>query len=167
MKKLLLIAAIALFGMTAQAQTEKGDMAAGINLSMGTGDGLTNIGIGAKYQWTIVNNFRLEPAFNYFLKKDYVSMWDLGVNAHYLFGLGDKFTIYPLAGLGVQGVKVSYDLGEWGLGGGSSDTKFGFNLGAGAEYMVSSAISIGLEFKYKIVADWNRAVFSLGATYHF
>lgn len=167
MKKLLFIAVLALLGMTAQAQTEKGDMAAGLNLGMGMGDGFTNIGIGAKYQWTIVNNLRLESAFNYYLKKDFISMWDLGINAHYLFSLSDKFVIYPLAGLGVLGVKASYDLGEWGGSASASDTNFAINLGAGAEYLISPAISLGLEFKYKIASNWNRALFSIGAAYHF
>ena len=147
------------------AQTDKGDMAAGLNLGVGFGDGFTNIGIGAKYQWTVINKLRLEPSFNYFLKKDYTSMWDMSVNAHYLFPLGGKFILYPLAGLGVQGVKFSYS--AFGYSASTSDTQFAFNIGAGGEYPITDAISMNLEFKYKIASGWNRAQLMLGAVYHF
>lgn len=175
MKKLLLMTVFALCTLTMHAQTGKGDMAAGLNLSLGTGDSFTNIGIGAKFQWNVINNLRLEPSFNYYFKKDHVSMWDLSANVHYLFGISDKFILYPLAGLGVLGVKASWDnpygdlLEDWGVepSYSSSSTNFAFNIGGGAEYKVTSAISVGLEIKYKIASNWNRALFTLGAAYHF
>jgi hypothetical protein len=36
-----------------------------------------------------------------------MTMWDLSVNGHWLFPLGDKITVYPLAGLGI--LNYGYD----------------------------------------------------------
>ena len=111
MKKLLFVltAIMCLSVVSVNAQS-KGDMAAGVNLNLGfaygndmtTEDGgdFSNIGIGAKFQYNITDPIRLEAAFNKFLKKDYISMYDFMVNAHYLFGIGN-LTVYPAVGLGV------------------------------------------------------------------
>jgi opacity protein-like surface antigen len=68
---------------------------------LGSGDSYSNYGIGAKFQYNVTKPIRLEGSFTYFLKKDLISMWDLSVNAHYLFPIADKLTVYPLAGLGL------------------------------------------------------------------
>ena len=149
-----------------QAQTEKGDMAAGGNLSIGFGDSYTNFGLGAKFQYNVIDNLRLEPTVNYYFKKDYTSMWDLGVNAHYLFSVGDKLNFYPIVGLGVMGAKLSYDDG-YGNEYKDSATKFMVNLGAGAEYMLTSNVSVNFEYKYRICSDMNRSLLTLGVAYHF
>ena len=92
-----------------QAQ-EKGDMAAGLNLSYGTKSGYSNFGVGAKFQYSFTDALRIEPSATYFFKKDYVSMWDINVNLHYLFHVADKFSFYPLAGVSLLGAKA--DLGD-------------------------------------------------------
>ena len=116
MKKWLLMVVAAVFcAWNVQAQTEKGAMAAGVNLTVGFGDSYTNVGLGAKYQYNIIDNLRLEPNFNYYFKKDYLSMWDLSVNVHYLFTLYEGLNFYPLAGIGVAGGKAEDEpLGERG-----------------------------------------------------
>jgi hypothetical protein len=37
-------------------------------------------------------------------------MWDAGLNAHYLFFISDRVTVYPLVGAGILGTKA----GEYG-----------------------------------------------------
>lgn len=143
---------------------EKGEMGAGVNLSYGTKSGFSNFGIGAKFQYNILDNLRIEPSATYYLKKDFISMWDINANVHYLFGLGDNFRLYPLAGLTFLGWSFDY-AGE--LDGNASFTKFGFNLGGGAEYLITPRLALNLEIKYQIVSDWNRPIFSLGAAYKF
>lgn len=172
MKKLLIIiVAILCMTVTVQAQ-EKGDMAAGVHFALGTGDSFTNMGVGAKFQWNVINKLRLEPSFTYFFKKDYLSMWDISANVHYQFVLSDIVNLYPLAGLSVMGVKASiptFDLGEYGSYGGSSasDTEFGFNIGAGADFKVSEKIIVNAELKYKIGGNWNRFIIGAGVAYRF
>lgn len=163
MKKVLfLLAAVLCFSV---ANAQKGQMAAGVNLNFGLAyevGSYNNIGLGAKFQYSLSDHFRLEPAFTYYLKKDNLSMWDLMVNCHYLFPLAqDRLNLYPIAGLGVLGAKAS------ALGYSASTTKFGINLGGGAEYKISQSIALGVELKYQIVADYGHLALQLGVTYLF
>ena len=172
-KYLFMMVAAIFVSSYSYAQTEQGEKAIGFNLSGGFGDGYSNFGIGGKFQYNVIDHLRIEPVFNYFFKKDYVSMWDLSANVHYLFDLTDKFNVSPLAGIGVVSAKAhagdladdwygdDYDLGS------ETTTKFAFNLGAGVEYMVTDRVSLNLEYKYKFCSDLNRSHITLGVGYHF
>jgi outer membrane protein X len=153
---------------TTLAQSQ-GDMAAGGNLAFGSGDNFSNIGIGAKFQYNITDPIRLEGSFTYFLEKDYLSMWDFSVNAHYLFQVGEV-RLYPLAGLGIIGSKYnlpSINFGGISLGGGSaSDSFFGINIGGGIDYDLTEALILNAELKYKI-CDLDRLMLSVGLAYRF
>lgn len=160
------------------ASAQKGEKAFGVNLGYGTE--ISNLGIGAKFQYGITDAIRAEASFDYFLKKDYLSMWDGNLNAHYLFPVADKFKVYPLAGLTytswkIDGFDWGIDLGDWAdylddedMDSGSSTTgKFGINLGAGAEYAISDKLSVNFEAKYQLISDFNQVVFSVGLSYKF
>ena len=157
-------AAIALIAATmsvsAVAQS-KGDMAAGGHLVIGTGDSYTNIGIGGKFQYNVIDPVRLEGSFTFFLKKDYVSMWDLSVNGHYLFPVADRITVYPLAGLGIYGTKVDFGFGS------VSGSDVCINLGGGIDFKLTDQLFLTGELKYKIVNNWNRLMLSAGVAYKF
>ena len=161
MKKLLVIAIMAVIGFSVNAQSQKGDMAAGVNLSLGTGSGFTNFGIGAEFQWNITDAIRLEPSVNYFLESDFVSMWDVNVDAQYVFDVANKLEVYPFVGLTVLGAKADV----WGYS--ASSTNFGANIGGGAQYWFTDKIAASLEVKYQLVSDFDRVVLSLGAAYKF
>lgn len=160
------------------AYAQKGEKAVGVNLGYGTE--ISNLGIGAKFQYGITDAIRAEASFDYFLKKDFVSMWDVNVNAHYLFPVADKFKVYPLVGLTytnwkLDGFDISYgddneDLGafndEYSVEN-SNTGKFGVNLGAGAEYSISPKLTASFEVKYQLISDFNQAVFNIGVAYKF
>jgi outer membrane protein X len=177
-KTAIVVIALALTVGTVNAQS-KGDMAAGANVVLGTGDGLSNFGIGAKFQYNILDPLRLEGSFTYFMPKDYgysllaeakLNMWDISVNAHWLFPVADKITVYPLAGLGIVGTsyKASVDMGEWGsYGGSASDSDFGLNLGGGVDFKISQAVALNVEAKYKIGGSWSRLIVSAGVAFQF
>ena len=155
MKKIILIMAVIL-GFAANAKAQD---AVGINLNMGTGDSYTNYGIGAKYQHGFTENWRAEASFNYYFKKDYVSMWDVNVNAQYVLPLG-KLNVYPLAGVTFMSKAVE---------GFSSFTSFGINYGFGLELPVSSSMKIDLEVggKTGFKSGWGtRGIISLGAAFN-
>jgi len=167
------ITVIAVLAMSVAAVAQiTGDKAVGANLVFGSGDGLSNVGIGAKFQYNVTDPIRLEGSFTYFFKKDYVSMWDFSVNAHYLFHVADQITVYPLAGVGLLGVTASIpkiDLGDFGIigGGSSSKTEFGFNLGGGIDYKLTDQLFLNAELKYKIYNNWDRFLISVGVGYKF
>jgi len=174
MKKIALLFTIVMcmFAVTEANAQKKGEMAAGAQLVYGTGDGISNFGLGAKFQWNVIDNLRLEPSFNYFFEKDMVGMWDFSANAHYQFSLNDSFVLYPLAGICIMGVSV--DVPEINLGygytiGGSSasDTEVGFNIGGGADYNITKNIAVNLEAKYKVGGEWSRFVVAAGVVYKF
>ena len=105
MKKILTIIAIAAValmaaGNDANAQVQ-GEMGAGLNFEIGTGEDYTNYGIGLKYQWTFLDNLRLEPSFTYFFKKDMISSWDVTANIHYMFDVVPMLQAYPIFGVGM------------------------------------------------------------------
>ncbi len=178
MKKLFLTLAVALICVCAQAQV-KGDVGVGLNLSYGTE--ISNIGIGVKGQYNFTDAIRGEVSFDYFLKKDATKMWDINVNAHYLFSVANKFKVYPLVGLTYTNWNWDFDLsddmkgyagyegyeGDEETSGSSSTGRFGVNLGAGASYDITSNIAINLEIKYQIISNYNQVVFGIGAAYRF
>ena len=160
------------FMVTSVMAQQKGEMAVGGQIAYGSGDDYSNLGLGAKFQWNILDNIRLEPSFTYFLKKDYVNMWDLSADVHYLFPITDKVTVYPLAGLSILGVKASVpsvDLGEWGSygEGSASDSEFGFNLGGGIDYKLADKLTLNAGLKYKMCSNWDRFIVSVGLAYKF
>jgi outer membrane protein X len=156
MKKLLMIAFMALMSTTMFAQA--GSTWVGANVNYGLHSDYKNLGFGAKVQWEFIDNVRAEASGNYFLKKDYCTMWDLNLNLHYLVSV-DKLKIYPLAGLTILDSKV--EVGNIS----ASDSNFGINLGAGVEYPISETVKLNLEGKYQIVKDWNRPVISAGIAF--
>ncbi len=179
MKKIISIACMMLISTTMFAQS--GKFSAGINLNYGLHSDFKNFGGGIKLQYEFIENVRAEVSGNYFLKKDDCTMWDANLNLQYVFHVGDKLGIYPLAGLTVLGVKVdipsteipSYNIGGMHIGGGTvgggsaDDTKIGGNIGAGIEYYLSDKFKVNAEAKYQYVKDWDRPVVSIGASYIF
>ena len=117
MKKLLIV--MCAFMMALGAYAQKGKSEVGINLDLAptfsTDPASANLGIGAKYRYGISNKFRLDAHFTYYFpsvteldaeKYDKISMFDISVNIQYLIKFKERFTFYPLAGLGFVKVKV-------------------------------------------------------------
>lgn len=121
-----------------------------------------NFGIGVKYRYSFTDNWRIEPVFNYYFKHDYVSMWDLGANMHYVIPVASNISVYPLAG--VEYANTTVDFG--GLGD-INDGQIAINLGAGVDFKVASNITIDLGLKYQIIDNWNQLVVNAGVSFAF
>ena len=186
MKKFLLSVCIAFVGMCASAQ-QKGDMAVGLNLgvapSLESGASVTNFGIGAKFQYNITNPIRLEADLDYWFKDKGVDVFDISVNAQYIFHIANKINLYPLIGVGYahhssiaqgdpdfEGFDTpygGYSKEEYENSFKGSSNSFLFNVGVGAQYALTSKISMGLEIKYQYIQHLSRLPISLGVTYNF
>jgi opacity protein-like surface antigen len=153
----LVAVATVLFVNVAGAQ-ERGQQAVGLNFEIGSGESYTNYGLGFKYQYNIMDNFRVEPSFTYFFKKDHATTWDMTANLHYLIAPADQMYFYPIVGFGLTNVDT-----DWS----DSNTKFAFNFGFGAEYMITDVIGLNCEYKYRIVDNWSRSHFTFGAVFKF
>ena len=131
MKKLLLLASLALASFHALAQ-QKGKFSVGGGIPASTTLGI-HPGIGIQARYGLTERFRLSGIANYF-KGD--GTLDFGVEAHYLVPIKDsKFTFYPLAGLHYAK---------------NTDFPIGlplFSLGARTSYQITPKISLGAEAK--------------------
>ena len=102
----------------------------------------------------------------------------MGANVHYLFKIGEKINVYPLAGIGyanikgvvtkseVEGITRESDNDDEEVGS-SSMNKFYYNLGAGAEYALTDRLNVGVEIKWQGIKWFNRLPISIGVSYKF
>ena len=140
MKKLFMIATMMLLSIGAFAQD--GKMAFGVDLGYAAyGNSYNPLGLGAKFQYEFVENFRGELSGDYWFKKNSVGLWDANLNFQYLFSAAEDVKIYPLAGVTL--------VGTHGIENGGNETAFGFNAGAGVEYYLDANLKLNLDIKYQ------------------
>ena len=172
MRKLFLTAVIALLSIGAYAQ--KGQTYLGGQLAYPTE--IESLGIGVKGGYGITDAIRAQATFDYFLKKNNVSWWDLNLDVHYLFPLGNNIKVYPLAGLtylhaSADGVIQSFDEHTGKVVEGSkysySDGNLGVNLGGGFQYDLTNKLVLNAEVKFQIIKNTNQGVISAGLAYKF
>lgn len=172
MRKLFLTAVIALLSIGAYAQ--KGQTYLGGQLAYPTD--LASLGIGVKGGYGITDAIRAQATFDYFLKKNNVSWWDLNLDVHYLFPLGNNIKVYPLAGLtylrgSVDGFTQTVNTPDGTVTVGSnesySDGNLGLNLGGGFQYDLTDKLVLNAEVKFQIIKNTNQGVISAGLAYKF
>ncbi len=172
MRKLFLTAVIALFSIGAYAQ--KGQAYLGGQLAYPTE--IESLGIGVKGGYGITDAIRAQATFDYFLKKNNVSWWDLNLDVHYLFPLGNNIKVYPLAGLtylrgSVDGFTQTVNTPDGTVTVGSnesySDGNLGLNLGGGFQYDLTDKLVLNAEVKFQIIKNTNQGVISAGLAYKF
>lgn len=166
MKKVTLLFVV-LFAVVFGISAQKGEKSIGLNLNYGTE--IESVGLGARFQYNLTDQLRLAPEFTYFFEKDYLSEWDINLNAHYLFPMQDNLKLYPLAGLLITHWSADFDFNfGWASGSFSgSETKVGVNLGGGIQYDINPVLMVNGEIKYCIVSDFDQAVISAGIAYKF
>ena len=183
----LIIVCFALLTMSlfsANAQ-QKGDMALGAHLAIGTQIDPSYFGIGAKFRYNITNPIRLEGSFTYFFphKDEYYngyirgnvkttySMWDFSVSGHYLFSISDRVVLYPLAGLTIlgEGTTVSAQSNNVSILGAEksdSSTDLLINIGGGIDFKLNDQIILNAEPKIVWLGHGYIGI-SIGAVYKF
>lgn len=146
-----MIAVMAMSALSMSAQDSK--FAVGLNTDLGFYSGsYTAFGIGVKLQYNIIENFRSELGYTYYLNKDEYGVWALNANFAYMFPLGEKFKVGPMAGLSVVRTHWGSDLVDTYKAAGielENTTAVGFNVGAASEYQVSDHFKLGLDAFYK------------------
>ena len=157
MKKIFTMICLLMLGIgAAQAQANQGQTAAGINLVYGSE--IESLGLGAHFQYGIIDHLRGEVGFNYFFEHNHTTWWDVNINAHYLVNLrNEQLFIYPIAGLNYTMAKA----------GGVESNHVGLNLGAGVEYEFSEHIGAFFEYRHTIIRKVDQGVFGLGINYKF
>lgn len=163
MKKLIILASMLVL-IACSAFAQQGKQAFGFHLGYGTE--IESLGIGVKYQYNVLDALRLEPSIDYYFKKDGLSMFDINLNAHYIFPVAAGVRLYPIFGLTYT--NWHRDLGKYdGMNMSASKSKFGANLGGGAEFDLNAQWMVNFEIKYQIISDLDQGVFNLGVAYRF
>jgi len=167
---------VALLSIGAQAQ-EKGDFAIGLHTGITSNkfeiEGLhvkettTQFGLGAFGQYNLSKHWRTELEGIYHFKKNSVSDFQVGLNFHYLFNIGEVVRIYPLLGYALcfvhqdeikdGNVTIEAD----------NDVDGGIQLGAGLQVNITDNWFATGEYRWQpgIFGDGN--VFMLGVGYRF
>ena len=161
MKKFLMIFCALMMGMgLAQAQVQQGETAVGANLVYGSE--IESRGLGARFQYGILDHLRAEVGFNGFFEHKHTSWWDVNVNAHYLLGLwNEQLYFYPLVGLNYTMTKVKVE------GVSDEENHIGLNVGAGVEYELNEHFGVNLEYRHTIVRKVDQGIIGLGINYKF
>lgn len=153
MKKLIVLMSMMLC-IAGSAMAQKDIKAVGVHLNYGTE--IESFSLGVKYQQNVTNEIRLEPSVNYYFANKGIDMFDVNFNAHYLFPMASNVRLYPLVGLTFERWDILKII-----------NRLGVNIGAGAEFDIADRWMMNMEFKHKLVKDYNQSVFSVGLAYMF
>ena len=170
MKKLFLLAVVALISVTTFAQD--GKWAAGVNIGYGCASDISKPSIGVKALYNISDKLAVAPSFNYYFQNKYkeegfelkINCWDVNCDLHWNVVSKENFKFYPLAGLTYLHAKVS---GDDDIVEGGSDGKFGANVGIRGQFNFGSNWAAAIEAKYQIISDVSQLVPSLSLMYRF
>ena len=168
MKKILTLICALVLGMgVSQAQVHEAQTAVGANLVYGTE--IKSPGVGARFQYGILDQLRTEVGFNYFFEHKKNSCWDVNINAHYLLNVwNQKVYIYPIVGINYTMMKYGRHTEEDGtVVPSDEDNHIGFNVGLGAEYELTDHIGVNLEYRHTIIRSVDQGVIGAGINYKF
>ena len=151
MKKLFMAVAMAFISVAGFAQS--GSWSVGLNFGYGTD--ISKPFLGGRVMYGINDAFDVAGSFNYYFKDKYdfgygddftMKWWDINADVHWNAFRGEKYKLYPLAGLTFMQAKASSG------GVSDSDGKFGVNLGIGGSYDFTSHFAVGVELKAQIIS---------------
>ena len=158
MKKILLLACMALMAVGAFAQKDM--MELGVKLNYGFD--APHAGIGVLGRYNLDDHFRPEVSANFYPKNNGVSAWDISANLHYIFHPTQKFKVYPLGGLAILGANYDDNLIKV-----DGKTEVGFNLGGGIQYNINSELHLNAELYYQNSSSYDRAITNVSLVYVF
>lgn len=152
MKRLFLIAALAIFSLSSFAQKGSTDLLPKIGYQTEHKRFL----MGVEGRYSITDEIRLAPDIAVLFPNDHLTGLDVNVNVHYVISLAEGFSFYPFVGGAMLNNRYSNH------GNTNSFTDFGLNLGAGVSYDIVAFGYLDFQFKYTIVDGKDPAYFMLG-----
>lgn len=162
MKKLFAMICMAVLALSTNAQVYQGKAAAGLNLLYGSE--IESMGIGANFQYVVIDQLRGQVEFDAFFKHRNTNWFDVSINAEYLVALKtDMLYIYPLAGMTYSMVTIKEPL----TGVKDEENHVGLNVGAGLEYEINDHFAAIAEYRHTIMRKVDQGVFAIGAKYKF
>ncbi|MFT4170455.1 porin family protein [Dysgonomonas capnocytophagoides] len=159
MKKLLLSIALLAGTLGVFAQSEQGEKSLIGHIGVQSDPG--RFLIGAQGRYVIADHIRIAPDASFIFPKNKVTGLDINLNAHYVLDIDNQVSVYPLAGIAMQNARYSGETIAGQKYGSDSFTNWGFNLGAGGSYNLSSNTFLNLEMKYTF-SDADCFTFAFG-----
>ena len=151
----------------AKAQTR--EMMAGVQISYASStynSKLQNelqegLGFGGRFHYELMHQLVLAPKANIYLNTSDTPWWavDAAIDAHYNFVAAIDFCIYPIAG-----ICVSYWDGAQHF---PAQSYIGGNIGVGAQYNITTNLTLNGEYKYQISKKRDVVNFALSLGYRF
>lgn len=161
MKRIFLTIAIAIAALLPMSADDSavvpGEQAVAVEYAFASHHGLH--GIGFQYHVGLPLSLRLEPEFIYYFKNGDTSCWNANLNVVYVTEVATTFTLYPYAGVACM---------HNGYGKSRHDaTRYGMNLGCGAEFNITSQVAFFIEEKFQFISHESQAVTQAGFRYFF
>lgn len=152
----------------ANAQFQRGEKSVGARFGyVSTNESAT---MGLLFQYTISRHLRLAPEVSCVFKHHHRDAFSLDLNLHTPFPFsGDKFALYPLAGLNYSSWNVTQpkqiidEMDDVS----TRYSRIGLNLGAGFELRCSRTLKLGIEAKYTLTKRFSGAYVSALIGYIF
>lgn len=155
MRKILIVLAILLAATgNLHAQTERGTLMLGGNVSFQAADGGTLFVINPNLGVFVSNNFAIGLQFN-LVASDGFTQWALGPFARYYFGGNENGKFFGQGALTVGGAS------------GGSDVSLGGGLTAGYAFFLNQSIAIDVAASYYRIDDSGLFVLGAGFQIHF
>ncbi|NDV79931.1 porin family protein [Dysgonomonas sp. 511] len=117
-------------------------------------------GIGVEGRYYFTENIRFSPDVIFYFPNNHTTGLDININANYVFPIQGGFSLYPTVGLAIINNRFSHN------GHSNSSTDLGFNLGAGADYMLSGTSYLNFDIKYTFNDD-DFMTFMVGYGFRF
>lgn len=155
-----------LFSFVFSSQIEAQGFAPGASLAFGTET--NSLGFNGRTYFFVNNKLCFGPEFTWFLPKvtetssgkELDGVWEINLNAHYLFEIGSSFSVYPLGGFNYS---TTWNKDDTGLK--TSESAFGLNAGGGVHYHWEKLMPY---FEYDFLwGERGNHSFILGTFWHF
>jgi len=150
--KFLIILLVLIIGFIVSPSTANAQNSVGGGLAFGTG--IESAGIGINAEFRVADKISVAPSFIYFFPRTVIAgiqtkQFEVNINGNYYLRSDDKIDFYALAGLNITRISIPIifpGLIESTI----SSTEVGLNVGAGANFKVSSKVTPFAEMKYAI-----------------
>lgn len=165
MRKILItlfILFLSIYTVSSQDQTGLKSIAG--NLSYGSK--IESLGVGIRGQYGFTENIRGSAEYKYYIDRHNISAWGINTDAHYVFGVSDAVSLYPIGGVSFS--RWTNDPGRSnGVGEKVSSNRLGLNLGFGGQVALGEKTFVQIEAKEAFIKDFTQFAISVGFMYQF
>jgi len=157
---------ILLIGLTTQVQSQ-----IAVGGGLGFNEEINSVGLTVKGEFGITDKIAIVPSMSYFFGSTAIvgfnqNIFALDVNATYSFDIIEKLKVYPVVGLDYSRYKIGTSSTLFGLEDeiGVSDSAFGVNIGAGAQWQFTDRLSVYFEPKF-VASNFSQIVVNAGVLF--